>query len=263
MLRTLLFTSTIALFVIASNTSCTKPQKQYTDTVNYELKTLSLTHNNCNLDSPDCAYITYTYPVFSSPKPDANIDSLNNLVLTIFGITPTQSIQQSQKTFIQEYTKFIHNNKDSEQSWYSQTNITVPYQNNRLVCLNIEMDDYTGGAHGMYMTIYNNYDKKKKQVLVMHRLFTPENLNKLLKLVEPKFRESNELKPDADLEASGYWFKDNIFHLNDNFIFTEEGITWLFNPYEIAAYVQGTIEVTIKKEDVLPLLNTEYQDIWN
>lgn len=265
MLRTFLFILCATVVVVSSNTSCTKPAKQYTDTVSYELKNLSLTHNNCNLDSPDCAYITYTYPVFTgkNSQPDANIDSLNQLVLTIFGVTPKLSLQQTQQTFIQEYAKFIHHNPDTEQSWYSQTNITVPFQTNRLVCLDIGMDDYTGGAHGMYMTIYNNFDKKKKQVLTMHKLFSLANLNKLLQIVEPKFREANELKQGADLEAAGYWFKDNIFHLNDNFTFTEEGITWLFNPYEIAAYAQGTIEVTIKKEEVLPLMTPDYQDIWN
>jgi len=205
--------------------SCQKTSTQYLDTLVYDMQSLQRVYQNCNIDSPDCAHISYSYPLFSSPQPFA--DSLNNMVLTIFGVTKSTNLEQSQHTFMAEYEKFKKEFKESEQSWYSQTNVSVPFQSNNVVCLSVEMDDYTGGAHGMYSTIYSNYYKPQNEILTLQKLFTDSNLIKLLNLAETDFRTASELPLNANLEEAGYWFKDNKFHLNDNFTITNDGATWL------------------------------------
>jgi len=240
--------------------SCQKSSTQYTDTLIYDVQSLQRVYQNCNIDSPDCAYISYTYPLFKSPQPIA--DSLNNLVLTIFGVTKSTSLEKSQHTFMADYDKFKKEFKESEQSWYSQTNVSVPFQTNNLVCVSVEMDDYTGGAHGMYSTIYSNYYKPKNEILTLQKLFSDSNLKKLLSIAETDFRTANELTIKANLDDAGYWFKDNKFHLSDNFILTHDGATWLFNPYEVASYAQGTIELSVGKKELLPLLNHTYTNLW-
>lgn len=242
------------------HSSCQKTSTQYTDTLVYDMQSLQRVYQNCNIDSPDCAHISYTYPLFTSPQPLA--DSLNALVLTIFGVNKNTNLEQSQHTFMAEYEKFKKEFKDSEQSWYSQTNVSVPFQTNNVVCLSVEMDDYTGGAHGMYSTIYSNYYKPKNEILTLQKLFTDSNLTKLLSLAETDFRTASELPMNMDLDEAGYWFKDNKFHLNDNLMITNDGVTWLFNPYEVASYAQGTIELSVSKDELLPLLNHPYTNLW-
>jgi len=130
------------------------------------------------------------------------------------------------------------------------------------VSLSIEMDDYTGGAHGMYSTIYSNYYKPKNEILTLHKLLSDSNLKRLLSIAETDFRTANELPIKANLDDAGYWFKDTKFHLSDNFILTDDGATWLFNPYEVASYAQGTIELSVSKNELLPLLNPTYTNLW-
>lgn len=250
----------IAISIYFPFLACQKTATQYNDTLTYETQSLQRVYQNCNIDSPDCAHISYSYPLFTSPQPFA--DSLNNLVLTIFGVNKSVNLEKSQHTFMAEYEKFIKEFKDSEQSWYSQTNISVPFQSNKVVCLSVEMDDYTGGAHGMYSTIYSNYYKPKNEILTLQKLFNDSSLSRLLSLAESDFRTASELPLNADLDEAGYWFKDNKFHLNDNFIITNDGITWLFNPYEVASYAQGTIELTMSKDELMPLLNKTYTNLW-
>jgi hypothetical protein len=250
----------IAISIYFPFLSCQKSSTKYTDTLIYEMQSLQRVYQNCNIDSSDCANISYTYPLFTSPQPYA--DSLNNLVLTIFGVTKSTSLEKSQHTFMAEYEKFKKEFKDSEQSWYSQTNISVPFQSNNVVSLSIEMDDYTGGAHGMYSTIYSNYYKPKNEILSLHKLFSDSNLKKLLSIAEADFRTANELTIKANLDDAGYWFKDNKFHLSDNFVLTDDGATWLFNPYEVASYAQGTIELSVSRYEILPLLNPTYTNLW-
>ena len=41
---------------------------------------------------------------------------------------------------------------------------------------------------------------------------------------------------------------------SDNFKVTEDGITFIYNPYEIAAYAAGTIRITIPWDELQDIL---------
>jgi len=45
---------------------------------------------------------------------------------------------------------------------------------------------------------------------------------------------------------------------NDNYYITALGVTYVYNPYEIAAYCYGVIEVEIPWEELRPLLNPDF-----
>ena len=241
-------------------TSCSKG-KTAVDTLTYEMKSLQQVYNNCTVDSPNCTYISYNYPVFTSKG--AASDSLNRIVMTVFGANEHITLLQTQQTFINAYSDLMQSKHDTEQSWYSQTNITVPFQTNDLVCLSVETDDYTGGAHGIYATFFTNFDKRSMRVVTLKKVFSDSALTALTAIAEEQFRKTNEITPKANLEELGYLFNDGKFNLNDNFTFTEEGITWLYNPYEIASYAQGSIELPISKVVLLPLIKEEFKTIWD
>ena len=262
-MKNIIFVILLAVGVgsLISQTSCSKGKHNATDTLSYEIKTLQQVYNNCNTDSANCTYINYSYPYFKGTS--GAVDTLNNVILTIFGASNKVSLQQTQQTFINAYVDMKEHQADSEQSWYSQTNITVPFQSNTLVCLSIETDDYTGGAHGIYSAFFTNYDKEAKQFISLKKLVSDSALKQLTRIAEKQFRVANEILPDANLEELGYLFNEGKFYLTDNFTITDEGMTWLYNPYEIAPYAQGTIEVAISKQDLIPLLATRYQHIWD
>lgn len=261
-MKKLLFIITLFTIVgvLSTTPSCTKNDNN-NDTLVYEMQTLQQVYNGCNIDSSDCTYITYQYPFFSGGSEID--DSLNHIVLTIFGVTKKDDLTKTQQTFIHEYSEFVRKEPAYKFGWFSQTNVNVPYQTKNTVSLSIETDDYTGGAHGIYSTFYTNFDKKSLRVITKSKLFTDSALQVLTTLAEEQFRKINEISATADLEEQGYTFNNNKFYLNDNFILTPEGITWLYNPYEIASYAQGAIELALNKEDILPLLNEEFKHIWD
>jgi hypothetical protein len=263
MMKHLVFTIVTGLLFTGSIMSCKKEGRKThaTDTLAYEFKTLTTTYNNCLIDSPDCTHITYTYPVFSGNN--ASVDSVNELIKFILGEKAGgHSLQSSHDHFINDYKVYL---KDSgpKHSWYSQTRIDVPYQHNNIVCLKVDMDDYTGGAHGMISTFYQILDKTTNTPLLQTKLIKKEHHAEVLDMAEKQFRANAGLSETSDLEKAGYWFKDNKFYLTENYCITQDGITWLYNPYEIAAYAHGTIEVSISKDDLLPFINETYQDIWD
>jgi hypothetical protein len=62
------------------------------------------------------------------------------------------------------------------------------------------------------------------------------------------------LKPNQSLEGE-FWFDNNKFHLNENFLFTKTGITFFYNEYEIACYACGTTEIEIPYKNIKSLIN--------
>lgn len=231
-----------------------------TDTLSYEMKSLVTTFDNCLTDSPECTHISYSYPHFTSQS--GATESLNAYVKHLLGETPAITLQQTQTTFINDYNLHLKDN-DMGQPWYRQTNIDVVYQHDKIVSLKIDMDDYTGGAHGMISTLYYVFDKTQNKALSLQKLIRQDKLAELVILAEKAFRTGSELPEDADLEKAGFWFKDNRFALNENYCITPEGITWLYNPYEIAPYAYGTTEVSLTSEELAPYINPAYSDVWN
>lgn len=251
-----------ALFVLLQ-TSCNNNGNKGSngnDTLVYEIKTQQQVFNGCQADSPNCTYIRYTYPIFTAATPAA--DTLNLVIKQLLGESTKTSLTQAQNNFIADYAGYIKQHPNDAHAWYSQTQISVPYQNQAIVCIGVDMNDYTGGAHSMFATIYSVYSLQNKEMITTAKLFNKTSFAELLSIAETAFKQNKQLKPDADLEEAGYWFKDNKFHLNDNFLITAEGITWLFNPYEVAPYSNGTIAVTLNKEAILPHLNTSFNNLW-
>ena len=263
MIKQLLFACTATTLILVSATSCRNKNRNNnaTDTLGYEIKSLTTSFNNCNIDSPDCSHITYTFPFFNTSGTTA--DSLNAYIKFMLGEkTGGNTLQKTQNNFMADYSTYLKDT-DTPQVWYSQTNIDVAYQHNKVVSLIIEMDDYTGGAHGMISTIYQVFDKTNNKVLMQTSLIKKDKAQDLLTIAEKSFRKNAELSDTTDLEKAGYWFKDNSFYLTENYCVTSDGITWLYNPYEIAPYSQGTIELFLTKEELAPYINETYKDIWD
>ncbi|MDD4968659.1 MAG: RsiV family protein [Paludibacter sp.] len=114
----------------------------------------------------------------------------------------------------------------------------------------IERYVYMGGAHGLETRNYYNFDLKTGKTITEVDLFKPEykaELSELLKkrIVEEskELKETKETEPILSLEDTDFWA--DAIKPNGNFYITDEGINYVFNPYEIAPYYIGQTEVTI------------------
>jgi hypothetical protein len=108
---------------------------------------------------------------------------------------------------------------------------------------------YYGGAHGIENSNYLNFDLKDGHVMDEKDLFAENYAPQLIDLLKKGIAEQSDNK---DLEQSPYW-TDSI-KPNGNFFVSDEGITYVFNPYEIAPYYVGKTEVSLPYADIAPLL---------
>ncbi|HLP04642.1 MAG TPA: RsiV family protein [Paludibacter sp.] len=111
----------------------------------------------------------------------------------------------------------------------------------------IERYVYMGGAHGLETRNYFNFNLKTGALITEKDLFKDGYMAALSELIKQRIveesKDSAEKEPILDLEDTDYW-TDSI-KPNGNFYITDEGINYVFNPYQIAPYSLGETEVTL------------------
>ena len=133
--------------------------------------------------------------------------------------------------------------------------LSVLYNEKGLLSLGFSEYTYGGGAHGNYGTLISSYDLAQKKVLKINDIFLP-NFEKTLNTALAKaVRDKFEMKSKEAL--SSYLF-DNTIKYTDNFCITKKGILFLYNPYEIAAYAYGEIELFIPFEEIKSVVNPSF-----
>ncbi len=113
---------------------------------------------------------------------------------------------------------------------------------------------YTGGAHGSTVCNYGVYDLSRNVQLHLYDITDDETRPYITALLANKVLPDYMDKSLNQLKQDGYLFDDVEIALNDNFYLSEEGITWVYQQYEIAPYAMGLISVTLTWFDLQPVL---------
>ena len=104
-----------------------------------------------------------------------------------------------------------------------------------------------GGAHGLETRNYYNFDLKTGNLITEKDIFKANYQYGIAELLKKRIvedsKDSTDLEPIMNIEDTDFW-TDSI-KPNGNFYITDEGINYVFNPYEIAPYYMGQTEVSI------------------
>ncbi|RZM07685.1 MAG: DUF3298 domain-containing protein, partial [Pedobacter sp.] len=146
--------------------------------------------------------------------------------------------------FIKGFDDFQKTNKDRIQTWFLDIRTEVVRQDPAYLSLLRKYANFSGGAHPNYSNNYINYDPVSHGEIILDSLLLPDSKAKLNAIAEQIFRKNEKLGPSDSLKGK-YFFENDIFKLNENFTITDEGLKFLYNPYEIKAYVYGFTELTI------------------
>lgn len=169
-------------------------------------------------------------------------------ISAVYPMVVSESITNSLKNFIDgEISQF----KD-DTSWVNEIesassgslSLDISYQavaSKTVQNYIFSINSYTGGAHGMQVRKTFSYDKTG-QLLGISSVFTNglSGLETLSTLVKKELMKREE----ADFK----WISDGASPKEDNyssFVITDTGITILFDPYQVAAYSEGSIDVAI------------------
>jgi hypothetical protein len=123
-----------------------------------------------------------------------------------------------------------------------------------LLVLNREKEYYFGGAHGMREKEWIVIDRKKNRQVLPSDLFPAEKLPLLRAAIEDALRERAGLVKGEKLSKGGYL--EDSAEITDNFYLSSAGAGFHWDPYDIAAYVVGPVDVIIPYGKIQNLLNS-------
>lgn len=230
-----------------------KGQEAAAPRVSYEMKTFAVeSSEGCAGDSARCASYAVRYPVFSGidPQVQAIIDSRIDSMVTMGNPDMVgKTMEQIGNDFVKSYEDFTEE-VGPEMGWYYKADVSVNVLSDTLVSLAVQEEYFTGGAHGGYGIYFINVDPATGKRVTLKDVFKPGYEADLNRLAEKQFRETRSISDTTSLGNSTFVFPNDQFKLNDNYGFTADGITFIFNSYEVAAYSEGPTEILIPYEEL-------------
>lgn len=161
-------------------------------------------------------------------------------------------VSEAIQFFIDDFKKFQEDFGNNYIDYDVDILMLVSYQSESLVTIELNYYVFTGGAHGFNGTRFLNFNAKTGELLTNDILF--KSLEEFIAICENKFRTIYQIPEDRSINATGFWFEKDSFHLPENIGFSETEITLHFNQYEIASYAEGPIILTIPIEKVTQYL---------
>lgn len=259
------YVSLLAVILAASGFlfSCGDKMKKDTGSLEFDSIQVNKTvHLFGDTAKPACnLLINFAYPSKSSDE--LLKDTLDKYFIAAcfgdkyMGEKPQEVVKQYTETYISEYRRdlepmYLEDEKDKENessvgAWYSyykgiESHVQL-YEKNLLV-YRINYNEYTGGAHGIYMTTYLNFDLGLMRPLRLDDIFVGDYQEPLTDLIWNQLMADNGAKTRTELEDMGYGSTGEIA-ATENFYLNKDGVTFYYNVYDITPYAMGPVVVSL------------------
>lgn len=133
-------------------------------------------------------------------------------------------------------------------SWTEYVSGTEVSMRDRILSYRTEKYAFRGGAHGMTTITAYNFSTRTGEELHEPDIFREGYAGPLTEMLTAHLSESLEDPADTSM-----MFLKKI-EPNGNFLLSEEGITYIFNHYEIAPYSMGVINITLPWDEVSAIM---------
>ena len=261
-------------FVVFAVSSChNEKRKSEANNINFEKYAIDSTYHLFGDTAKPAIkiHLSMYYPV--EYKNLSVLDSLQRLIITSVTTNSNQALRNPEETmrnFIaQKITEYRLLEKDYESmllmkddepsasffNEYLEEESNV-FDKDGIFCFSTCVYSFTGGAHGLNTIKYTCVDLDNGSVITGKDLFIDDYESLLSPVILEKLVEMQKVKSPKELEKTGFFDISDI-KPNNNFYLNEKGITFVYNPYEIAAYFIGILEVFIPYEDITAVLASE------
>ena len=154
-------------------------------------------------------------------------------------------------------------------SLYYSEKTTVLRSDNAVFSYQIFEESFSGGAHGYYCAAGYNYDATTGKKLNWKDFFncTDAEMEELIvENILKQYPEANEeffdlretVRKEVTETDETNEYDGSVYHYSLNMIVTNRGVQFVFNPYEIAAYVYGMITVDFPYAEYASYMNPQY-----
>ncbi|MFS4492519.1 DUF3298 domain-containing protein [Maribacter sp. 2308TA10-17] len=158
------------------------------------------------------------------------------------------SMEDALKSFKSGYLELQQLYDDEPTGWEAKIEGSISYEDDSFITIILDSYLFTGGAHGYTSKRFLNFDKKKGVELENDELFKSTEDFRIF--AEEMFRKKEKIPEGKSINHTGFMFEQGSFYLPENIGFTEKGITLLYNPYEVASYSDGAIELVLPHSEI-------------
>ncbi len=167
-------------------------------------------------------------------------------------------VEEAISSFNRGYEEVKEMFPDENMLWEATIEGEISYESPELLSIGLNSYIFTGGAHGYGSTRFVNFNKKSGEELERDELF--KKLQQFEEYAESQFRIQQNIPVDQTINSTGFMFERDEFYLPENIGFTNEGLKLLYNPYEVASYADGSIEVLLPYEETRKYLSVKVGD---
>ncbi|MFV0555206.1 MAG: RsiV family protein [Mangrovibacterium sp.] len=188
-----------------------------------------LKFTDMHIDEDNAQYSLHAqYPIFGIDTLDV---SISTVVDDYFSECKTESAAHMNKKWFRPYKVNIVSNSEVVAGRYISVNMDCYYD--------------MGGVHGMTNNEIFNYDVQNNQFIDTDALFNRSS-KRLIELVKAKIKEK-VASPWTDDAMKGRGLYNDLQDPESlsKFQITNEGVKFIFDPYEVACYAEGTVTVVV------------------
>lgn len=152
--------------------------------------------------------------------------------------------------FEEEYLNtYVKQNKDwystgASFNWEKMISMSVVYNSNYMLCLEYLVYGYTGGSHGMTNVSYDIIYLDDGRLLTYADIFEGSIEGELSELLTKQLRKDYKIPDEIPLKEAGFFV--DVVEPNHNIYVNGNGVGFLYNSYEIAAYSQGATHIFLE-----------------
>lgn len=258
---------TIMMLIACGIAGCTP---ELSDTIEFDYacadKEVKLSNDEM---PPTCA--VHLQLAYATDRNGDKADVINSAIQKEFLDMGELTMQQAVDSFASSYaSSYIKNflplyNQDrsdtTKRSWYNYhyviTTQTQPGGKSTTAYI-ATIDYFEGGAHGINQQKIMTFDNKTGHRVLLDDMFVSGYEGQLSAFLQEALCEKTGAESLKDLREQGYLFSMDMFPAK-NFIFNDETITFIYNPYEIASYDKGSTELTLPLSTLSGILKQEYR----
>ena len=223
-------------------------------------------------DLDACVWIDIQYPeVISAPSESAKgkiNQAIQQWVLAEATGTPDPDPAEG-RTFKNPealFQDFIDREKDfraSENnpiyyvSWWFERKVKIEYESANVLSLSCKRAGYSGGAHENGRIDYANLRPSTGEPIRLRDILKPGFEKPLNSIGEVRFRAGENLDAKASLRENNFWFPNDHFQLNDNFLIDAKGLTFQYSSHEVSCFACGAPSVFLSYSDLRDLLRSD------
>lgn len=221
--------------------------------VTYALHEHRQESRGCAREGVPCAEVLLRWPRFSPDAAPAAVAAMQawleaEMARDPLGEARADSPAAAARAFIDAFEAETATAPAAE--WFLRRQAQLIHQDGRVLSLAVDSSVYAGGAHPLSTRQLASFDRETGERLDIERVVRPESMALLADLLTRALRRERGIAASVSLADAGFFLEDDRVPPTDNFAVTADGWLLHYDPYEIAPYALGPVELSLTFREI-------------